>query len=110
MSRLASTAGRGCEQALAVEDLEDAGHAAHVAVEVRHVVGQRVEVERPPRRRHLLNRSDRTSDAGPNRGGSSHSPPQQARRAAPTRAKGSESREVAEQETAAAAVAVSQWL
>jgi hypothetical protein len=29
-----------------------------VAVEVRHVVGQRVEVERPPRRRHLLNRSD----------------------------------------------------
>lgn len=57
MSRLAP-AGRGCEQALAVEDLEDAGHAAHVAVEVRHVVGQRVEVERPPRRRHLLNRSD----------------------------------------------------
>lgn len=42
----------GGEHAAAVEDLEDAGHAAHLAVQPRHVVGEGGAEHRSPRRRH----------------------------------------------------------
>jgi hypothetical protein len=74
-----------------------------VAVEVRHVVGQRVEVERPPRRRHLLNRSDVRRRSQPGWFFAFAAPAGEARG---TEQSDAEGREVAEQEAAAAVVSI----